>query len=435
MRILVVSMHYAPEAAGNAPYVTDLAEHLARMGNDVHVLTGMPCYPRWRVHREYRHVMWRRERVNGVTLYRRRQYVPRSPSALHRALSEATARATGSIVATAVATAVAPDVVVGVVPTLSDGLVAASIARRRGTPYGLVFQDLVSVGASQSGVASHRVTPLLTRLERHMVSGVAAVGIVADGFRPHIEALGVPADRIFRLRNWNRLNPSTRDPRVTRRVLQLPEDAVICLHAGNMGAKQALENVIECARLAQARSPRLLFVLMGDGNQRAALARLVERYRLRNMRLMDPQPNDAYSNVLRAADILILNQRHTLTDMALPSKLTAYFAAGRPIVAAVRSESEAALEVRAARAGVTCAPQDPRGMLRALEDLVDDPSLRGQLGASGARYCGTHLESASVLSRWAKFVESLAGGPDRLPVSSASPSSTDQELELPHGTA
>jgi colanic acid biosynthesis glycosyl transferase WcaI len=421
MRILVVSMHYAPEAAGNAPYVTDLAQYLARLGNDVHVLTGMPCYPHWRVHRKYRHMMWRRERVNGVTVHRRRQYVPRNPSALRRALSEATARATGSVVATAVAA----DVVVGVVPTVADGLVAASIARRRGTPYGLVFQDLVSVGASQSGVASHRVTPLLTLLERHMVSRAAAVGIVADGFRPQIEALGVPGDRILRLRNWNRLGPSTRDPRVTRRLLQFPEDAVVCLHAGNMGAKQALENVIECARLAQAHAPRLLFVLMGDGNQRAGLARLVERYRLRNIRLIDPQPNDAYSNILRAADILVLNQRHTLTDMALPSKLTAYFAAGRPIVAAVRSESEAALEVQAARAGMICAPEDPAAMLHALEDLAGDPSLREQLGAGGARYCEAHLKSQSVLPRWASFVESLAGGPDRRLVSTSWPSSTD----------
>jgi colanic acid biosynthesis glycosyl transferase WcaI len=421
MRILVVSMHYAPEAAGNAPYVTDLAEHLARVGHDVHVLTGMPCYPRWRVDREYRHVMWRRERVNGVTVHRRRQYVPRRPSALRRALSEASARATGSVAATAVAA----DVIVGVVPTMADGLVAASIARRRGTPYGLVFQDLVSVGASQSGAASHRVTPLLTRLERHMVSRAAAVGVVAEGFRPHLEALGVPADRVRRLRNWNRLGPSTRDPRVTRRLLQLPEDAVVCLHAGNMGSKQALENVVECARLAQARSPRLLFVLMGDGNQRAALTGLVERYQLQNTRLMDPQPDDAYSDVLRAADILILNQRRTLTDMALPSKLTAYFAASRPIVAAVRSESEAALEMRAARAGVMCAPQDPAGMLRALEDLAGDPSLRERLGSNGARYCGANLEPPIVLPQWASFVESLAAGPDRPVVSCPSPYSAD----------
>jgi colanic acid biosynthesis glycosyl transferase WcaI len=421
-----VSMHYAPEAAGNAPYVTDLAEYLARLGNDVHVVTGMPCYPRWRVQEEYRHAMWRRERVNGVTLHRRRQYVPRSPSTLRRALSEATARATGSLAATAAAA----DVVVGVVPTIADGLVAASIARRRGTPYGLVFQDLVSVGASQSGVASHRVTPLLTRLERHMVSRATAVGIVADGFRPHVEALGVPADHVLRLRNWNRLGPSTRDPRMTRRLLQLPEDAVVCLHAGNMGAKQALENVIECARLAQTRSPRLLFILMGDGNQRTALTRLVQRYRLRNTRFMDPQPDDAYSNILRAADILILNQRHTLIDMALPSKLTAYFSAGRPIVAAVRPESEAAVEIRAAQAGVSCAPEEPAGMLRAIQDLADDPSLRARLGSSGAQYCRAHLESPAVLPQWVSFVESLAGTPGRRPVSSPSLSPTDHGPRL-----
>lgn len=431
MRILVVSIHYAPEAAGNAPYVTGFAEYLAYLGNDVHVLTGMPCYPSWRVNREYRRMVWRRERLNGVTVHRRRQYVPRSPSVLRRALMETTARVTGSVAVTTVAA----DVVVGVVPTVADGLIAASIARSRGIPYGLVFQDLVSVGASQSGVASHHLTPLLTRLERHMVSRAATVGIVANGFRSHIEALGVPPYRIIRLRNWNRLDPSSQDPWATRRLLQLPEDTVLCVHAGNMGAKQALKNVIECARLAQERCPRLRFLLLGDGSQRVALTRQIEQYQLWNTTLMDPQPDHAYSNILRAADILILNQRHTLTDMSLPSKLTAYFAAGRPIVAAVRSESEAAREVQAAQAGIICDPEAPSGMLRVLEDLADDPSRRERLGASGARYCRRHLEPPGALSQWVQMVESLAAGLDRHFASRPSPSSTDQGSVFPHGTA
>jgi len=48
MRILIVSAYYAPETAGNAPYVTGVAEHYAAQGHDVMVLTGFPHYPAWR---------------------------------------------------------------------------------------------------------------------------------------------------------------------------------------------------------------------------------------------------------------------------------------------------------------------------------------------------------------------------------------------------
>jgi hypothetical protein len=55
----------------------------------------------------------------------------------------------------------------------------------------------------------------------------------------------------------------------------------VCLDAGNSGFKQALDNVVEAAR--SLASMPVLFVLMGDGNQRAELERLVNSYSLSNV--------------------------------------------------------------------------------------------------------------------------------------------------------
>jgi glycosyltransferase involved in cell wall biosynthesis len=55
----------------------------------------------------------------------------------------------------------------------------------------------------------------------------------------------------------------------------------VCLDAGNTGFKQALDNVVEAAR--SLASMPVLFVLMGDGNQRAELERLVNSYSLSNV--------------------------------------------------------------------------------------------------------------------------------------------------------
>jgi colanic acid biosynthesis glycosyl transferase WcaI len=396
-------MHYAPEAAGNAPYVTGLAEYLASIGHRVCVLTGMPYYPQWRVHQKYRHRMWSRERLNDVTVQRRRQYVPRNPSAIRRAFSEASHYATAYSHGMRQA-----DVVVGVVPTVADGLLTASIAKRSGIPYGLIFQDLVSIGASQSGIANNGVTLFIKSLERRMVSRASGIGIVATGFRQHIESLGVSSDRITRLRNWSRVQPtSIQDPADIRRGLGLPSQVTICLHAGNMGAKQGLENLVECARLAQVHSPDILFVLMGDGSQRTSLTQLAYRYRLKNIRFIDPQPDDIYANILKAADILIVNQRSTLIDMALPSKLTSYFAARRPVVAAVHDNSEAAIELEASGGGLVCAPESPVALLKALNELAADPEAREKLGVNGWSYRKDYLDPAKVLPHWGSFVEGL----------------------------
>ena len=44
MRILIVSLNYAPEPIGIGPYTTGLAEWLSARGHEVEVLAGRPYY-------------------------------------------------------------------------------------------------------------------------------------------------------------------------------------------------------------------------------------------------------------------------------------------------------------------------------------------------------------------------------------------------------
>jgi colanic acid biosynthesis glycosyl transferase WcaI len=137
---------------------------------------------------------------------------------------------------------------------------------------------------------------------------------------------------------------------------------------------------------------------------------LANRYHLQNTKFIDPQPDGIYASVLQAADILIVNQRRTLIDMALPSKFTAYFSSARPVVAAIHPDSETAFELNSATAGLTCAPENPAALLNALDELANNLELRNKLGANGASYCKDHLDPERVLPQWAKFVEQLQIG-------------------------
>jgi hypothetical protein len=47
-----------------------------------------------------------------------------------------------------------------------------------------------------------------------------------------------------------------------------------------------------------------------------------------------------WEELMQASDVLLVNQRASVADMSLPSKLTSYFPAARPVVAAVAPDSE-----------------------------------------------------------------------------------------------
>jgi glycosyltransferase involved in cell wall biosynthesis len=403
-RILITGINYAPEETGIAPYTTKLAEHLARQGYQVTSLTGMPHYPAWRIADGYAGRMAVREVRNGVDIARRWHYVPKRQSALSRGLYEATFLAGGLTALTMPP----PHAVIGVVPSLSGGVLARMAAARFRVPYGLVFQDLVGLAAEQSGVAGGRgVGGAVRAAEGWATRGAAAVGVIAEGFRPYVESLGVAPGRIRRVRNWTHTGEATVERDAMRAWLDLPQDALVCLHAGNMGFKQGLENVIEAARLAAASDPRLLFVFLGDGNQREALVTLAGRYALSNVRFLPLQPQQIFPSVLAAADVLLINQRRSVDEMALPSKLTSYYAAGRPVVAAAAHGSETAREITWSSGGVTCEPEQPAALLDAVRRVTADAGLARHLAGSALRWAQNVLSEEAALRSYEQFVAAV----------------------------
>lgn len=367
--ILIVGIDYWPDVTGIAPYTTLFAEYLAEQGNDVHVLTGMPYYPSWRVRDGYEGRYRYKENRNGVTIHRRRQYIPKKQSAVRRGGYELSFLAQAYLEKDIPK----PDQVVGVIPALSGGVVAARIAKKHGVPLSLWIQDLMGQAASQSGVSGGgRVALQTSRLEGWIARQAESIAIIAEGFRPQLEAVGVEPSRIHHVPNWTHIGKPTMTQQEARIALGMPLDKKICLHAGNMGLKQGLENVVEAARIAALDAPELHFVFLGDGSQRQMLENLANG--LSNVQFIDSVSDEMFPNALFGADVLLINQRGSVVNMSLPSKLTSYRAVGRPIVAAVHLESETAKAVQAVGTDILVSPDLPRVLSESIVGIQVDNS-------------------------------------------------------------
>lgn len=405
--ILIVGINYRPETSGIAPYTTDFAEYLAASGHATTVITGFPHYPAWRL--EHGESRWRAaETRNGVRVLRRRHYVPRSQSAVRRGVYEASFLVHGALSRPA-----RPDAVFGVIPSLSGGVLARYFATRARVPYGLIVQDLMAPAARQSGIrGGTRVAGVTSFAERWAMARAHTVATASESFRPYLRRLGVDEARILDLPNWAHVGLPTADRSVTRERLGWPSDGMVVLHAGNMGLKQGLEQVIEAARRADALGAATTFVLMGDGSQRAALearAQGVER-----IRFLPFQPEEEVPNVLDAADVLLVSERASVIDMSLPSKLTSYFAAGRPIVAAVPSAGSTAREIVRSGAGIVIPTQDPNALNSVVAELRADAARADALGSAGRTYAAAALDLASARARMDRLVErTLEGNPPK----------------------
>ncbi|MER5629090.1 glycosyltransferase [Streptomyces nitrosporeus] len=399
----MVSTNYAPEVTGIGPYATQLAEHWAASGAATRVLAGMPHYPAWRVDEAYRGAWRRRETRQGVDVLRLRHYVPSRQSALRRALFEASVLAHGTVAPLPGR----PDAVVSQMPSLAGGVLAARIARRHRVPHIPVVQDLMGAAAAQSGIrGGGRAASVAAAAERYALRGAALVGVIHESFVPGVKALGVDPGRIRTVPNWTHVQGPTADRAATRARLGWDEGTPVVLHSGNMGLKQGLDVLVAAARL----DPGIRVVLMGDGNQRAALGESARG--LANVDFLPPAGAGEFTDVLAAADVLAVTQRASVLDMSVPSKLTSYFTSGRPVVASVAGQGGTADEVRRAGAGVLVAPEDPAALLAAVRALADDPAAADALGAHGPRYVAEHLSREAGLARFdALLAEALGDAP------------------------
>jgi glycosyltransferase involved in cell wall biosynthesis len=401
-RVLLVTTNYWPEPTGIAVYTTDLAESLTSQGDQITVLTSLPHYPWWRVPSEFAHLGEGIETLNGVSIIRAKHLVPPKMNALLRMRFETSLwwnlrRVSRQMVGNNF------DLVIACIPTVAAGIVGKTIAKKLGIPFGLIVQDLSGAGAKQSGLRGGAVVSKIAHaVEGSVLHGADALVVVSPAMRDVVVALGVPAERISQITNYSARAIASVDKTFARTKFGWASKDFIVIHTGNMGAKQALENVVRAAD-ALAGGSRIKIYLVGHGNQEANLKMLCAGKS--NIAVMPAVSDADYSALLSAADLLLVNERSTQMEMSLPSKLTSYLYSERPVIAAV-PRGGATWKFLDGVAELVEAG-DPKALASKIEELSRNQSRLDELAQLGSAFAVKHLDPAVGRGKYLEWVENL----------------------------
>lgn len=403
-RTLIFGLNYPPETTGISPYTGAMASGLAGRGHEVRVIVAHPHYPEWTIAAGYG--QWSmRENIDGVIVRRLLHFVPGRPSPLPRALSEVTFG-----IRQMCARWGRPTAIVAVSPALlSSALVRArAFITHRRVPFVVWVQDLYGLGVVETGQGGGAAARVVRAVERWLLRSAAMVVVIHDRFADRIHNdFGVPRERIRVVRNWTHLPPMSRtNVDAVRATLGWGADETVVVHAGNMGVKQGLEHVVDAGRLAHRSGEKIRFILVGNGSQREALQRRVS-IEPTTTQLLPPLDPAAFADILQAADVLLVNELPGVSEMAVPSKLTSYFASGRPVLAATDEAGTTSQEVLAAQAGLVVPAGDPASILRGVKQLATDPEEAARLGTNGKRYKETVLKESFAIDRFDSLLADL----------------------------
>lgn len=402
-QVTILALNYSPEPTGNAPYTTGLAQHLAR-DHSVTAVTGFPHYPQWARDPAYPG-LYRVTESNGVTLRRLAHWIPRPPRGVRRLLSEVHF-GMGQVFSPWDSPAAA----VLVSPALfASALCAVRLRLPLRVPHAVWVQDLYAHGMVETGEGSGLAVRVTRAVEGWLLRGADAVVTIHPTMASRVaEDYAVPADRVHVIHNWSHVTPSPATQAQARATLGWDPAQRIVLHCGNMGRKQGLSTVVEAARLARERGEDVTFILLGDGAERAHLEDQARG--IPTLRFIDPIDEANFPAALAAADVLLVNELPGVKEMAVPSKLTSYFAAGRPVLGAVDPAGIVAGILDSSRAGRHVRSGDAGALLDAALCLLDDPRALREGGEAGTAYWHANLAPDSALGAWSAVVDSLMRG-------------------------
>jgi colanic acid biosynthesis glycosyl transferase WcaI len=398
-RLCIVSQWYPPEQAPFGKMMEELASFAATCGWNVTVLTGFPNHPSGQIFAGYRKQWLLEERLSSeVTVKRVWLWTSARNSTTARLLRFAsfTLASMWRLLREPRA-----DVVFAVLQPLSLGALLPIVARLKRSRLVLDIQDLHPDTQIRLGLVRNRLwIGVLRAVESYAYRSCAALVVICEPFRRHVIARGALPERVSVVENWidtQRVQPLSANNEFRSDAGLSAADFVV-LWAGTLGYVSGAALIIDAAALLCDQTD-IKFLVVGEGPLLESLVARSQHLGLQNVIFRPFQPEERLGQVLASADVSLVVLSTDFAETSVPSKVLAYMAAGRGVVAAVPAKSPTAALIETAEAGVVVGPGDARELAEAIKSLYADRDRARSLGSAGRRYAVANLSSTAGVSR------------------------------------
>lgn len=405
MRILVLSQYFWPENF----IINDIVRLLDEQGHSVVVATGKPNYPDGDVFEGYRALGTLRERYLERIEVLRVPIWPRGKGgAKNLILNYLSFVFSGLLCLPWMLRGREFDAILVFAPSPVTQVIPAILLKwLKRAKLTLWVQDLWPESLSATGFVRN---PYLLRAVGWMVRVIyKCCDTLLVQSRAFVEPVAYYADRAKIQYYPNSMDISSLKAvvPVPSELLELLEKHFCVVFAGNLGTAQALETIVQAA-VHLRDDPNIRLVLVGSGSRLAWLKAQQQAHGLDNLILPGRFPTEAMPQIFERASVLLvsLNDEPAFAQ-TIPSKIQAYLAAGRPIIACMNGEG--ARVVCEARAGLASPAEQVLPLVANIQRIKEMGSAEHvSMGRSGKAYFDANFEMERQVEILVKY---LAGTP------------------------
>jgi glycosyltransferase involved in cell wall biosynthesis len=403
MKILIVSQYFFPENFR----INFVVQSLLKKGVEVAVLTGKPNYPEGKFLPGYRTWGYQIETFMGAMVYRLPLIARGKYSAWRLAFNYLSFVFSGLFFAPFLLWRQRYDVVFVYAPSpILQAIPALFIGWFKRLKVIVWVQDLWPESLEATGYINNtHVLGWVAKVVRFIYRHTDLLLVQSRGFEAHVLAMA-PGKRVIYFPNS--VESMFCDP-LDMSLPAVPElDAGFSVvFAGNVGAGQAVEVIVEAADLLKDY-PDIRFVVFGQGSRWEWMREQVLLRGLTNLYLPGRYPLETMPGLMQKASALLVSlSDQPIFAATVPNKVQAYMASGRPILACLNGEG--ARLVAEAGAGLTIPAEDAQGLSNAVLRLYQmSANERALLGANGRRYFKEHFDHDQLMEKLMDHFRSLS---------------------------
>lgn len=382
MRILLVSQYYYPERFS----VTDIAEQLVKLGNEVTVLTGKPNYGLHKILPEYKKVKY--EEINGVKVHRVR-LIPRKLSRLsiirnylsfHRNAKRKVNKL-GDDFDIVLTVSLSP--VISIAPGIK-------YARKHHIPCVLYCQDLwpestVVTGAVRKNSLMYKT---LYKWSVSLYKNCDRIIISSPSFKEYFENELHITDKGFKTIYQPILNSNGKvEPVVYEKKHNL-------VYAGNIGKIQLIDEMISAMSLLKDKDVKLY--LMGMGSLLPKVKERIKNEHLEEVvEYVGALPIEKAESYYWNADALIIPLKEGGTvGKTIPNKAIQYLKYGKPLLGIIKGDAK---DLLSKADGTLFADENPEDIAKQIEQLISlSEKEKTQMGLNNKNYFEKNLTSEEL---------------------------------------
>jgi len=304
-----------------------------------------------------------------------------------------------------------PDVVIASSTYTIDNYPALKIARISNAQYYYEVHDLWPLSPMELGgmSAKHPFIRLMQKGEDYAYKYCDKVISMLPHTQEHMKLHGLNLEKWRYIPNgicldeWQHADAIPEDILSQIQLLKSKGKRIIA-YAGTLGLANALDNLIQAAKLAKSNDA--YFMIFGIGPEEESLRKLIEKEAVTNVQLMGSVPKTVIPNLLSEMDILYIGlQRQSLFRFGIsPNKLIDYMMSSKPIVQSIDAGNDMVSE---AQCGVSIEPENPQALADAVDLLLQKNNAELQaMGENGHQFAMQHHTYKKLAEQFLEIMNS-----------------------------